>query len=96
MARPVIERRLTEVGARLSRLRSDLAVAEEQLAHLMADADDARVRSLVSETALSERAHRGAARPARAMERHRDDLLAEIARLESPQADLLDRLTADA
>jgi len=96
MARPVIERRLTEVGERLSRLRSDLAVAEEQLAHLMADADDARVRSLVSETALSERAHRGAERHARAMERHRDDLLAEIARLESTQDDLLDRLTADA
>ena len=74
MARPVIERRLTEVGERLSRLRSDLAVAEEQLAHLMADADDARVRSLVSETALSERAHRGAERHARAMERHREDL----------------------
>jgi len=96
MARPVIERRLTEVGERLSRLRSDLAVAEEQLAHLMADADDARVRSLVSETALSERAHRGAERHARAMERHRDDLLAEIARLKSTQDDLLDRLTADA
>lgn len=96
MARPVIERRLTEVGERLSRLRSDLAVAEEQLAHLVADADDARVRSLVSETALSERAHRGAERHARAMERHRDDLVAEIARLESTQDDLLDRLTADA
>jgi len=96
MARPVIERRLTEVGERLSRLRSDLAVAEEQLAHLVADADDARVRSLVSETALSERAHRGADRHARAMERHRDDLVAEIARLESTQDDLLDRLTADA
>jgi len=96
MARPVIERRLTEVGERLSRLRSDLAVAEEQLAHLVADADDARVRSLVSETALSERAHRGAERHARAMERHRDDLLAEIARLKSTQDDLLDRLTADA
>ncbi len=96
MARPVIERRLTEVGERLSRLRSDLAVAEEQLAHLVADADDARVRSLVSETALSERDHRGADRHARAMERHRDDLLAEIARLESTQDNLLDRLTADA
>ena len=40
--------------------------------------------------------HRGAERPARAMERHREDLLAEIARLESTQDDLLDRLTADA
>ena len=61
----MIERRLTEVAQRLSRLRSDLDVAEEQLAHLVACADDARVRSLVSETAVSERAHRGAARHAR-------------------------------
>ncbi|MEC9000494.1 MAG: hypothetical protein VYC56_09485 [Actinomycetota bacterium] len=96
MARPVIERRLTEVAQRLSRLRSDLDVAEEQLAHLVACADDARVRSLVSETAVSERAHRGAERHARAMEHHRDDLVAEITRLESTQDDLLDRLTADA
>ncbi|HAQ22784.1 MAG TPA: hypothetical protein DGF10_08050 [Acidimicrobiaceae bacterium] len=96
MARPVIERRLTEIGERLARLRSDLAVTEEQLAHLVAEADDARVRSLVSETAQAERAHRGAERQARAMQRHRDELVAETARLQLTQDDLLDRLTAGA
>ena len=92
MARSVIERRLTEVGERLQRLRSDLAVAEEQLAHLSADATDARVRALVSETAQSGSAHRDAERHARAMERHRDDVVANIARLEAIQDDLLDRM----
>ena len=95
MSRPVIERRLTEVGERLQRLRADLAVAEEQLAHLTAEAEDARVRSLVSETAQSGSVHRDAERHARAMERHRDDVMADIARLEVAQDALLDRMGAD-
>ena len=95
MSRPVIERRLTEVGERLQRLRADLSVAEEQLAHLTAEAEDARVRSLVSETAQSGSVHRDAERHARAMERHRDDVMADIARLEVAQDDLLDRMGAD-
>ena len=95
MSRPVIERRLTEVGERLQRLRADLAVAEEQLAHLTAEAEDARVRSLVAETAQSGSVHRDAGRHARAMERHRNDLIADIARLKGAQDDLLDRMGAD-
>ena len=95
MARPVVERRLTALGSRLVRLREDLAVAEEQLAHFAADADDARVRSLVSETAISEREHRGAERHVTTMALHRDQLVAEIQRLEAAQDDLLDRLTGD-
>ena len=95
MSRPVIERRLTEVGERLQRLRADLAVAEEQLAHLTAHAEAARVRSLVSETAQSGSVHRDAERHARAMERHRNDLIADIARLKVAQDDLLDRMGAD-
>ena len=93
MARPVIERRLSEIAERLLRLRSDLAVADEQMAHFSEEADEARVRALVSETALADREHRGADRHARAMERHRADILVEIERLESSQDDLLDKLT---
>ena len=95
MPRPLIERRLTEISGRLQRLRADLAVAEEQLAHLTADAEDARVRSLVSETAQSGSVHRDAERHSRAMERHRDDMLADMARLEAVQDDLLDRMGTD-
>ena len=94
MARRVIERRLTEVGNRLQRLRSDLAVAEEQLAHFEEEADEARVRALVSETAIADRDRRGAERHAASMTRHRAGLREEIQRLETAQDELLDRFTA--
>ena len=94
MARRVIERRLVEVGSRLQRLRSDLAVAEEQLAHFEEEANEARVRALVSETAIADRERRGAERHAVGMTRHRDGLREEIQRLEKAQDELLDRFTA--
>ncbi len=95
MSRSLVERRLSEVAARLRQLRDDLAVSEEQLAHLSEAADDARLRSLVSETPLADREHHDAQRHAEAMQRHRADLLDSIARLEQTQDDLLDRLLAE-
>jgi hypothetical protein len=89
----MIERRLIENGDRLKQLRHDLRVAEEQLAHFAAEADDARIRALVSETPLADREHRDANRHAKAMQRHRDELVAEITRLERMQDDLLDQLS---
>jgi hypothetical protein len=93
MSRPLIERRLVEVGQRLKQLRDDLRVADEQLAHLADEADDARLRSLVSETPLAGREHHDAARHADAMRRHRDQVASDIARLEAQQDDLLDEMT---
>lgn len=72
----------------------DLAVAEEQLVHFADDADEARLRALVSETPRAELDHREAQRHAEAMCRHRDELAAELRRLEAAQNDLLDRLVA--
>lgn len=92
MARSLVERRLIEVGDRLKALRKDLAVADEQLTALAAEADDTRLRSLVSETPIADREHRDAQRHADAMERHRREVSAEIARLEVSQDELLDRL----
>ncbi len=94
MSKSLIERRLAEVGDRLRHLRDDLRVADEQLAHFAAEADDARIRSLVSETALADREHRSAERHAGAMQRHRDQVAAEIARLEAQLDELLDQLSA--
>jgi hypothetical protein len=88
----MLERRLTEVATQLRGLRRELAVTDEQLAHLAEQADDARLRSLASETPLAEREHREAARHAEAMDRHRNDVLASIGDLERQQDDLLDRL----
>ena len=50
MSRALLERRLTETSERLREARRELEVADEQLAHLADEADEARLRSLVSET----------------------------------------------
>lgn len=92
MTRATLERRLTDIGVQLRGLRRDLAVANEQLDHFADEANDARIRSLVSETPIAEREHRVAARHFEAMERHRNEVMADIGRLELQQDELLDRL----
>ena len=92
--RNLLERRLRELSAQLRELRQELLVTDEQLESLAGVADDARIRSLVSETPLAEREHREASRHAEAMSRHRGEVIADIARLEQQQDELLDRLTA--
>lgn len=95
MSRSLVERRLSELGTRLRQLREELAVSEEQLGHLAEAADDARLRSLVSETPVADREHQDAQRHAEAMQRHRAEVLDQISRLEQTQDDLLDRLLAE-
>ena len=94
MSRSLVERRLTDVADRLRELREELAVTDEQLALLAEQADDARLRALVSETPLAGQEHREAARHAEAMRRHRAEVAAGIEALERAQDDLLDRLVA--
>ena len=94
MGRTLIERRLRDVTERLKTLRQDLVVAEEQLSHFAEEADEARLRSLVSETPGAEQTSYEAQRHAEAMRRHRDGVQAEITHLESAQNDLLDRFVA--
>ncbi len=95
MSRSLIERRLTELGGRLKELRKELAIIDEQLAHLADAADDAHLKALVSETPLADHEHREAQRHADAMGRHRADVVATITRLEADQDNLLDRLVAE-
>ncbi len=92
MSRSLDERRLSEVAARLRQLREELSVSDEQLVHLAGEADDARLRSLVSETPVADREHHDAQRHADAMARHRAQVVEEITRLETTQDELLDRL----
>jgi hypothetical protein len=96
VARNLVERRLIEVSGRLKNLQQDLRVADEQLAHFAEEAEDARIRALVSETPVAERELREARKHADAMRRHREELIAEIAKLERSQDELLDRLSAEA
>ena len=57
-----LEKRLIEISRRIKKEKEDLLVAEEQLISLINDADEARIRSLVSETALSDTDRRDSAR----------------------------------
>lgn len=90
MVRSRIERRLADVGKRLSNLRTDLSVAEQALLQVDHEADDARLRALVSETPLAQKEHQQARRQVDVIRRNRDELQAEIAKLEARQDELLD------
>jgi SMC interacting uncharacterized protein involved in chromosome segregation len=95
MTRSLLQRRLIDVTDRLKRLRSECVVADEQLAFLEEEADDARLRALVSETPLAEAEAREVRRHADALQRQREALRRSIADLEKEQDALLDRMAAD-
>lgn len=92
MRRVLVERRLNDVAGRLRSLREELSVIDEQFVQLAEEADDTRLRSLVSETPLADREFRDAQRHADAMSRRRADVVEAIARLEARQDELLDAL----
>ncbi len=73
-------------------MREELQVAEEQYLHFADEAEDARLRAMVSTTPLDKQTYTEAQRHADAMARHRDDLRAEIVKAEAAQDGLLDRL----
>jgi len=89
MQRMLAERRLRDVHARLLRAREELAVLEEQLAVVTGAADDARLRSLVSETPLAAQEYGEARRHADAMQRARNALVDDVGALERRQDQLL-------
>ena len=92
MARYLVERRILEVSKRLRKAREELAVADEQLSALSEAADEARIRSLVSETPLAARESQEAQRHAEAMRGARDSLVSQVRRLEVELDELLDKL----
>jgi hypothetical protein len=94
MGKWLVERRLTDVASRLRALRGELGVIDEQLRHLSDEAEDSRIRALVSETPLADHEHREAQRHADAMAARRDEVLRSITALEHRQDALLDELTS--
>jgi len=92
MAQYLVERRIFEVSKRLRRARDELAVADEQLSALAEAADEARIRSLVSETPLAVKESQEATRNAEAMQGARDSLVSQVKRLEAELDELLDKL----
>ena len=89
MHRVLLERRIRDTHARLVRAREELAILDKQLVAVRESLDEARVRSLVSETPLATQEHNEAARHADAMVRARDALRKVVSDLERRQDELL-------
>jgi len=89
MQRFLLERRIRDVHTRLVRAREELAVLNEQLAVVAEEAEEARLRSLVSETPLAAHEYVEVRRHAEAMSGARDALRSTVADLERRQDELL-------
>jgi hypothetical protein len=92
--RSTVERRLRSNSQRLQALREELGITDEQMVQLGEEAEDARLRALVSETSLAQRDAVEAERHASALSRRRAEVQAEIERLERDQDELLDQLSS--
>jgi len=95
MRRSLVERSLRDVHSRLVRARQELAVLDEQLDVFTDAADDARIRSLVSETPLAGHEYASAQRHADAASGERGRILASIGELERRQDELLGQLVPE-
>jgi uncharacterized coiled-coil DUF342 family protein len=95
MTRTILQRRLVDVSDRLKRLRAELAVTEEQVVYLDGEAEEFRLRALVSETPLADAEARDARQQADVLARYRDGLVLQIGRLRDEQDELLDRMAAE-
>ncbi len=92
MPQRLLKKKLEDTSLRLRQLREELKVAEEQLIHFSDEADEARLRSLVSETPLADQKHREANKHAESMRKHKNMLQSEIERVEGLQDQLLDQI----
>lgn len=93
MFRSSIEKRLSDISTELQVARREIGVIDEQLLHFADEADDARLRALVSETPLAAREATDAARTAAALRKDRDAKAARVSKLETKQDELLDELS---
>ena len=90
-----VEKRLMEISRRIKQQKEDLLVAEEQLISLRSDADEARIRSLVSDTAISDNDRRDSVRQSENMQKYCHKIRNEIQRLEEIQDALLDKMNTE-
>lgn len=93
MFRSSIEKKLTSVSRELKTVTDELQVVEEQLIQVSDEAEDSRLRSLVSETPLAAEEQRETAKAVAAVKRDREAKLKRLRKLEQRQDALLDQLT---
>jgi hypothetical protein len=89
MQRFLLERRIRDVHTRLVRAREELAVLDEQLAVVADEAEEARLRSLVSETPLAAHEYAEVKRHADAITRAREAMGTAVDDLQHRQDELL-------
>lgn len=75
-------------------MRTELGVIEEQLVELADQAEEAKTRAVVAETALAEHEWQDARRHAEQISKVRDSLRQEIGELESKLDELIGRLVS--
>ncbi|MGH9046940.1 MAG: hypothetical protein ACRDVW_06455, partial [Acidimicrobiales bacterium] len=91
MPRFFVERRIRDVHARLVQARRELVVLNEQWAVVADHAEDARLRSLVSETPLAAHEYSEIKRHADAMAKAREALVSTVSELEHRRDELLEQ-----
>ena len=92
MGARLLQRKLGQLSSRMREINEELRVVEDQLSHMVDEADDLALRAMVSETPAAEFDHREARRHSDAMTRHRDSLRAELVETERRINELLDRM----
>jgi hypothetical protein len=89
----LLARKLKSNGLQLKRLRHELAALEEQRLQMTDEADDHRLRAIMSDSPFDAREAKDSGRHADAFTRRRSDIVTEIAKLEAKQDQLLDELS---
>lgn len=84
--------RLAAIGDEIGKLRTEIAILEEQHAFVAEAAEDARLRALVSETPLADREYREAREDAERTAASLAEAKARLEKLRSEQDGLLERL----
>ena len=90
----LVKRRLADVSLQLTRAREELRVVGEQSGMLTDEAEDARIRSLVSDSPMAAHDYRQAQGPADALGKEQIRLRALVVELARRQDSLLDELSA--
>jgi len=92
MGQRLLQRRLAQISARVRELSEELRIVEDQLSHLVDEADEKSLRALVAETPTAQFEYREVKRHTDVMQRRRDDLVVEISESSQRIDELLDRI----
>ena len=88
----MLQRRMASVSSRIREIQEEVRIVDDQLSHLVDDADEKSLRAMVPETPAAEFEHREARKHSDAMLRHKASLMGSLAELNAKMDELLDRM----